>query len=41
MPNVNIYLNKELYDFVKDDPSKRVQLALEEFIESKEVSDNS
>jgi len=33
MPNLTIYLNNELYDFVKRKPSKIIQEALTEKIE--------
>ena len=36
MPTISIYLGKELYEIVKDDPSKIVREALEEKFKEKE-----
>lgn len=41
MPNINIYLNKELYDYVKDNPSKIVQTALMEIIRLENETNNT
>jgi len=32
MPSINIYLNEELFEFVKADKSKIIQKALEDYI---------
>jgi len=36
MPNITIYLNKELYERVKKKPSKIIQEALIEYFKDKE-----
>ena len=33
MPTIQIYLNQELFDFVKNDKSKIIQQALQDYIE--------
>lgn len=35
MPSLNIYLDKEAYDQVKEDPSKIIQKALKLYFEKK------
>jgi len=37
MPNVTIYLPKELYDFVKDEKSGKIQEALRAYYKIKKV----
>jgi hypothetical protein len=38
MPVINIYLDEELFEFVKNDKSKIIQQALEEFKEKQKHS---
>jgi hypothetical protein len=38
MPTITIYLTNELYDGVRDAPSKTVRAALEHYFKDKEVS---
>lgn len=33
MPTITVYLNNELYDYVKEEPSKKIQEALQKMIE--------
>lgn len=35
MPNLTIYVNAELYEIIKSNPSKIIQKALNEMIEKK------
>jgi len=37
MPNLTIYLNEELYEYVKKDASKIIQEALREHIEKHKI----
>jgi hypothetical protein len=38
MPTITIYLDAELYDFVKESPSAIIQQALKEYMQKKEAS---
>lgn len=40
MPTITIYLNNELFDYVKDEPSKIIQEALIESISKKKPQKN-
>ena len=40
MPVINIYLDKELYEFVKIDKSKIIKQALQDYIEKLKHSQN-
>jgi len=40
MPTITVYLNNELFDFVKDEPSKIIQEALIELISKKKPKKN-
>ena len=40
MPSVNIYLNEELFEFIKKDKSKIIQQALHDYIEKLKHSQN-
>ena len=41
MPAIQIYLNQQLFDFVKDDKSKIIQQALKELIQKQNQQKNS
>jgi metal-responsive CopG/Arc/MetJ family transcriptional regulator len=40
MPTIQIYLNQELFDFVKKEKSKIIQQALQDYIEKLRHSQN-
>jgi hypothetical protein len=38
MPTITVYLDAELYDFVKESPSAIIQQALKEYMQKNEAS---